>query len=37
MLSSKLSGGRSGPEIERSAVRTVRDCGPDGLRVHRAD
>jgi hypothetical protein len=28
--------GRSGPVAERSAVRTVRACGPDGPCVRRA-
>jgi hypothetical protein len=33
----ELSGGLSGPEAGRSAVRTVRACGPDGPRVRRTD
>jgi hypothetical protein len=29
--------GRSGPEVGRSAIRTVRAWGPDGPRVRKAD
>jgi hypothetical protein len=33
----QIERGRSGPEAGRSAVRTVRACGPDGPRVCRTD
>jgi hypothetical protein len=37
LLSTKMRCGRSGPEAGRSAVRTVRACGPDGPRTRRVD
>jgi hypothetical protein len=37
VLSTKMRCGRSGPEAGRSAVRTVRACGPDGPRTRRID
>jgi hypothetical protein len=37
LLSTKLRCAQSGPEAGRSAVRTVRACGPDGPRTRRTD
>jgi hypothetical protein len=36
-LNQKRASGRSDPEAGRSAVRTVRACGPDSPRVRRTD
>jgi hypothetical protein len=36
-LAQKRASGRSGPGAGRSAVRTVRACGPDGPRLRRVD
>jgi hypothetical protein len=37
MFGTKMSGGQSGPEAGRSAVQTVRACGPDGPRKRKTD
>jgi hypothetical protein len=37
LLSTKLRCGQSSPKAGRSAVRTVRACGPDGPRTRRTD
>jgi hypothetical protein len=37
LLGTKLRCGQASPEAGRSAVRTVRACGPDGPRARRTD